>query len=563
MAKAQGGKRRSQLPSKSVGRSSDNPDRVASRKATRGGGSLRTKATINRLNMYRGGKVVKNKKGQVVDGELLSKDTAGGKALTGASGRVQPDRRWFGNTRTVTPGDLDKFREEMRTIARDPMKVILHAKQVPLGLVRSDALYDDEATKKQNEKNQAKLRRAELLANEPFGTTFKGSGGSHARKKPKLHANDLEGLAQSAKDKAAKFLKEPDEGNDDEDDDEDAGKSSERQDLFAKGQSKRIWAELYKVLDCSDVVMHVIDARDVPGTTCDRVVQHITKHQGKNLLFVLNKCDLVPTWAVKRWVAELGKVAPTVAFKATRSKTFGKGAVLDVLKQFAKLLRDKTSISVGVVGYPNVGKSSLINALRSKKVCKVAPIPGETKVWQYVTLTKKVHLIDSPGVVYDKEKQDDVDAVLKGVVRAERLPDPTVFIPKLIEKCYDLDHLHNTYGAGLLKLSNDVHAAHRAGLTTGLTSGRKGPDNVAFAGPDALDTAADTFLSNLARKMGRLLPGGEPDLRTVAVALINDWQRGKIPHFVPPPDLPGDDDEKKSSQPDKDDDGPTPGISAE
>jgi len=52
-------------------------------------------------------------------------------------------------------------------------------------------------------------------------------------------------------------------------------------------------------------------------------------------------------------------------------------------------------------GYPNTGKSSIINSLKSKKVCSVAPIPGETKVWQYVTLMKRVFLIDCPGVVYD------------------------------------------------------------------------------------------------------------------------------------------------------------------
>ena len=52
-----------------------------------------------------------------------------------------------------------------------------------------------------------------------------------------------------------------------------------------------------------------------------------------------------------------------------------------------------------MIGYPNVGKSSVINALRSKKVCNVAPIAGETKVWQYITLMKKIYLIDCPGML--------------------------------------------------------------------------------------------------------------------------------------------------------------------
>ena len=50
-----------------------------------------------------------------------------------------------------------------------------------------------------------------------------------------------------------------------------------------------------------------------------------------------------------------------------------------------------------------------------QKVCKVAPIPGETKVWQYITLTKRIFLIDCPGVVY-QNRDSETDIVLKGVV---------------------------------------------------------------------------------------------------------------------------------------------------
>lgn len=68
--------------------------------------------------------------------------------------------------------------------------------------------------------------------------------------------------------------------------------------IFSKGQSKRIWNELYKVIDSSDVVIHVLDARDPLGTRCTSVEQYIKKEcPHKHLIFVLNKCDLVPTWA--------------------------------------------------------------------------------------------------------------------------------------------------------------------------------------------------------------------------------------------------------------------------
>ena len=83
---------------------------------------------------------------------------------------------------------------------------------------------------------------------------------------------------------------------------------------------------------------------------------------------------------------------------------------------FNQLHVDKKQISVGFIGYPNVGKSSVINTLRAKKVCKVAPVPGETKVWQYITLMRRIFLIDCPGVVYPSGATD-AEVVLKGVVR--------------------------------------------------------------------------------------------------------------------------------------------------
>jgi nuclear GTP-binding protein len=54
-------------------------------------------------------------------------------------------------------------------------------------------------------------------------------------------------------------------------------------------------------------------------------------------------------------------------------------------------------------------------------VCKVAPVPGETKVWQYITLMKRIFLIDCPGVVYSKAGDSETQSVLKGVVRVENL----------------------------------------------------------------------------------------------------------------------------------------------
>ena len=206
------------------------------------------------------------------------------------------------------------------------------------------------------------------------------------------------------------------------------------------------------------------------------------------------------------WVRHLSKDYPTLAFHASINNSFGKGSLIQLLRQFSSLHSDRKQISVGLIGYPNTGKSSIINTLRKKKVCTVAPIPGETKVWQYVTLMKRIYLIDCPGVVPPNQNDTEEDILLRGVCRVENVENPEQYIPAILRRVQPR-HLERTYG---IKDSQD-----------------------------AID-----FLSRLARKGGRLLRGGEPDLDGVAKMVINDFLRGKIPWYTPPPKAPNDDSEK-------------------
>jgi nuclear GTP-binding protein len=93
---------------------------------------MRDKATIKRLKMYRGGHLERDRDGKILGGELLNRDKAGGQDITGATGRIQPDRRWFGNTRVVGQKELDSFREAMSARAKDPYSVVLHSKALPM-----------------------------------------------------------------------------------------------------------------------------------------------------------------------------------------------------------------------------------------------------------------------------------------------------------------------------------------------------------------------------------------------------------------------------------------------
>ena len=116
------------------------------------------------------------------------------------------------------------------------------------------------------------------------------------------------------------------------------------------------------------------------------------------------------------------------------NNSFGKGSLIALLRQFSSLHSDRKQVSVGFVGYPNVGKSSIINTLRKKSVAKVAPIAGETKVWQYVTLMKRIYLIDCPGIVPPSRNDRDVDLVMRGVVRIENVDNPAQYMEDILER---------------------------------------------------------------------------------------------------------------------------------
>ncbi|KAK8464322.1 hypothetical protein PHAVU_011G177700 [Phaseolus vulgaris] len=429
----------------------------------------RSAATVRRLKMYKT-RPVRDRKGKVLSNEFQSKDLP--------STRIQPDRRWFGNTRVVNQKELEFFREELQSRMSSNYNVILKEKKLPLSLLN----------------DHQKQVRVHLLDREPFQDAF---GPKTKRKRPSLLAADYESLLKKADGSQDVFEQKRGSSASGEADDGDGFRDLVRHTMFEKGQSKRIWGELYKVIDSSDVVVQVLDARDPQGTRCYHLEKHLKENcKHKHMVLLLNKCDLVPAWATKGWLRVLSKEFPTLAFHANINKSFGKGSLLSVLRQFARLKRDKQAISVGFVGYPNVGKSSVINTLRTKNVCKVAPIPGETKVWQYITLTKRIFLIDCPGVVYHN-KDSETDVVLKGVVRVTNLKDAADHIGEVLKRVKKA-HLERAYKIKEWDDEND-------------------------------------FLLQLCKSSGKLLKGGEPDLMTGAKMVLHDWQRGRIPFFVPPP----------------------------
>jgi nuclear GTP-binding protein len=216
----------------------------------------------------------RDRKGRVISQDLQSKELP--------STRIQPDRRWFGNTRVIGQKQLEAFRDEMSVKANDPYTVLLRQRKLPLSL-----LEDPSTTNKRG----GKEARASLVATQPFSSTF---GKKQTRKRPKLSVDSYQDLVSIAETGNARYTERADDVGVDAVDAADGVRAAVRDAVFEKGQSRRIWGELYKVVDSSDVIIQVLDARDPEGTRCRHLETHLRKNaRHKHLLFLLNKCDLV------------------------------------------------------------------------------------------------------------------------------------------------------------------------------------------------------------------------------------------------------------------------------
>jgi nuclear GTP-binding protein len=235
--------------------------------------------------MYKEGKADRNASGKITK-------SASYQSRELPKARVEPNRKWFNNTRVISQDALSSFREAVAERAADPYQVLLKTNKLPMSLIRDN----------ENMKNGVKQHQAKIaVESAPFNETF---GPRSQRKRVKLGVGSLEDLAGETVKMHETYVDRLEEmqllsGQSEpagEDIEQDGELTTAREPIFSKGQSKRIWNELYKVIDSSDVVLHVLDARDPEGTRCRSVEKYIREEAPhKHLVFVLNKCDLVPT----------------------------------------------------------------------------------------------------------------------------------------------------------------------------------------------------------------------------------------------------------------------------
>ncbi|CCJ29668.1 unnamed protein product [Pneumocystis jirovecii] len=283
------------------------------------------------------------------------------------------------------------------------------------------------------------------------------------------------------------------------------------------------------VIEASDVVLYILDARDPESTRSPQIEKQVLQHE-KILVYILNKIDLIPYTNVMSWLTFLRTLFPCLPLCASTSfsshsfnhpSLTSQSTALDLikfLKSYAHKLDLKRSITVGVVGYPNVGKSSVINILASslsgnakKNPCIAGSKPGITTSIKQVKLDNKIKLIDSPGVVFppknttqkkahELKAYEEAKLVLINVIPSSDILDPIYVVSQILHRLRFDPVLYKELET-FYKIP-PISTAH-GDITT-------------------------EFLIHVARNKGRLGKGGIPHFESAARAVINDWCSGKI-----------------------------------
>ncbi|MBR9680131.1 MAG: GTPase RsgA [Candidatus Altiarchaeota archaeon] len=229
------------------------------------------------------------------------------------------------------------------------------------------------------------------------------------------------------------------------------------------------WDRVMDVIRDTDLIIEIVDAR-FPHRS-GRLAR-VTRKRKRPVLFVLNKSDLMDPEEAKL----LAKKMDGFSFCAITGK--GKARLIEAIRSFKK----GKDFRIGVVGRPNVGKSSLINVLRGRKTARTSPEAGFTKGEQWFRISPGILVIDTPGVILEKTSWTQL--AIQNAVRVEKLDDPVIVAVSLLKRRPEI--------AKQLELPSDPIEA----------------------------------LEVFAKKSGKLLKGGTANIDEAARMLIRNWQRG-------------------------------------
>ncbi len=238
-----------------------------------------------------------------------------------------------------------------------------------------------------------------------------------------------------------------------------------------------------KIISQSDIILEVIDSR-FPEKTRNSELEDAIKLKNKKIIYVLNKSDLAKD--------NKFSLRPNVFVSCKNRK--GIRRLRDLIKITSKKIDKDDKIIIGVLGYPNVGKSSLINLLVGKSSAPVGSDAGFTKGVQKLKLSENIFLIDTPGVIPTKEySSSETKKITKHTIVGGRsysqVREPEMVVAQLMKDYPEL--LEEKYK-----------------ITT------KGNSEI--------------LLEELGNKLNFFKQKGEVDFDKTARKILRDWQEGEI-----------------------------------
>lgn len=252
-------------------------------------------------------------------------------------------------------------------------------------------------------------------------------------------------------------------------------------------QKKKYTSIAEQIIEQSDIILEVLDSRFIEETRNKELEEKI-KRKDKKIIYVLNKSDLT------KKIPKSKELYPSVKVSCKERK--GIKDLRNLLKRESKKIekKDDSKVSVGIIGYPNTGKSSLINILIGKSSAGTGSDAGFTKNIQKLKLSEDIILLDSPGVIPEEEysnidKEKIATQTKLGGRSFSQVKEPDIVIAKIMEEYPKV--LENFYG---IKADGD----------------------------------SEKLIEELGKKKGLMKKGGKIDEDKVARIILKDWQTGKI-----------------------------------
>lgn len=344
-----------------------------------------------------------------------------------------------------------------------------------------------------------------------------------------------------------------------------------------------VWRQLWRVIERSDVVCQIVDARNPLLFKCDDLETYVHEvDKQKGFVVIINKADYLTDKQKMYWADYFAKENTEVIFwsaleesedkavdedlseclKETLNvveeeveeeeeeeeedeegeddndeeenehnqqlqeverksfevkdendnvpKVLSQSELIEHLKQFKKTKEDNKFITIGLVGYPNVGKSSTINALMKEKKTSVSATPGKTKHFQTLFIDEELCLCDCPGLVFPTFISTKADMVLNGILPIDQLRDhvaPTNILCEMIPRKI----IENTYGINIMKPKENEDQSR--------------------------PPSAEEMLSSYAKMRGYMTSKGQPDCPRACRYILKDFIKGKLLYCHPPPKI--------------------------